>query len=164
MPLIVETGLGLASAESYASVDQASAYHSARGAAEWDTVEDQEAALRKATDYMVQNYRLSWKGHRVTSEQALDWPRYECYDTDRFLIPSNVVPIEVRNACIELALKVTTEALNPDLTQQILSNSVGPISVTYSAASPQYKRFRAIDMMLRHLLSGNNVTVKVTRS
>lgn len=172
MALIVEDGSGVAGAESYASVIQASTYHTARGATAWDDVEDKEAALRKATDYMLQNYRLAWKGFRVDPEQALDWPRYECYipgyrlgrHSGDFLVPSNIVPNEVRNACIELALKVTVEDLNPDLTQQILSSTVGPISVTYSAASPQYKRFRAIDMMLGHLLDGNGITAKVGRS
>lgn len=172
MALIVEDGNGIAGADSYATEAQADLYHENRGNTAWYSVADKEAALRKATDYMVQNYRLAWKGYRVDPEQALDWPRYECYVpgyrlgtySSDYLVPSNVVPIEVRNACIELALKVTVEDLNPDLTQQILSNTVGPISVTYSAASPQYKRFRAIDMMLRHLLDGNSITAKVGRS
>lgn len=172
MTLIVENGSGVAGAESYASVAQASAYHTARGATAWDDVDDKEAALRKATDYMLQNYRLGWKGFRVKPDQALDWPRYECYIpgyrlgrwAGDYLVPSTVVPIEVRNACIELSLKVTIEDLNPDLTQQVLSNKVGPISITYSSTSPQYKRFRAIDMMLRHLLDGNGITAKVGRS
>lgn len=172
MSLIVETGSGIAGAESYASVAQASAYHAGRGLTAWDDVADKEAALRKATDYMLQNYRLGWKGYRVNPEQALDWPRYECYipgyrlgrQSGDYLVPSNVVPNEVRNACIELALKVTIEELNPDLTQQVLNSKVGSISITYSETSPQYKRFRAIDMMLRHLLDGNGVTAKVGRS
>lgn len=170
MTLVVEDGSGVVGAESYASVAQASAYHAARGATAWNDVDDKEAALRKATDYMLQNYRLGWKGYRVNPEQALDWPRYECYvpgssryPTD-YLVPSNVVPVEVRNACIELALKATVEELNPDLTQQILNSKVGPLSVTYSETSPQHKRFRGIDMMLCHLLTGNGVTVKVSRS
>ncbi len=172
MSLIVEDGSGVVGAESYASVAQASSYHAARGSTAWDDVDDKEAALRKATDYMLQNYRLGWKGYRVNPEQALDWPRSECYVSgyrlgkfsSNYLVPSNVVPNEVRNACIELALKATVEDLNPDLTQQVLNNSVGSISVTYSEASPQHKRFRAIDMMLRHLLDGNGITAKVGRS
>jgi len=172
MPLIVEDGTGVAGAESYATEAQATAYFSNRGITAWTALVNKEAALRKATDYMLQNYRLAWKGYRVNPEQALDWPRYQCYIPGSqlgprsmdFLIASNIVPVEVRNACIELALKTATEDLNPDLTQQILSSTVGPISVSYSSASPQYKRFRTIDMMLRHLLDGNSISAKVGRS
>lgn len=170
MSLIVENGSGVADAESYASVAQASAYHAARGSTAWNGITDKEAALRKAADFMTQTYRLAWKGYRVNPVQALDWPRYECYVTglsknsSDYLIPSNTVPLEVQNACMELALRTATEELNPDLTQQILSSRVGPLSITYSETSPQYKRFRAIDMMLCHLLSGNGITAKVGRS
>jgi hypothetical protein len=170
MSLIVEDGSGVAGAESYASVAQASAYHAARGATAWNDVDDKEAALRKATDYMLQTYRLAWKGYRVNPEQALDWPRYECYipwlgkNSGDYLIPSNMVPFEVRSACMELALRTAAEDLNPDLTQQVLSSKVGPLSITYAETSPQYKRFRAVDMMLRHLLSGNGITAKVGRT
>ncbi len=172
MTLIVEDGNGIAGADSYATEAQADLYHENRGNTAWYSVADKEAALRKATDFMLQTYRQAWKGFRVDPQQALDWPRYDVFTeghkfgrfSSDYLIPSNVVPVEVRNACIELALKVTVEDLNPDLTQQILSNTVGPISVTYSAASPQYKRFRAIDMMLRHLLDGNALSARVGRS
>ena len=172
MSLIVEDGTGVVGAESYATEAQATAYFSNRGVAAWTAVENKEAALRKATDYMVQNYRLAWKGCRVDPEQALDWPRSGCYVSgyllgkfsSDYLIPSNVVPNEVRNACIELALKASSEDLNSDLTQQVLSEKVGPLAVTYSEHSPQYKRFRAVDMSLRHLLVGNTVTHQVLRS
>ena len=172
MSLIVEDGTGVVGAESYATEAQATAYFSNRGVTTWTAVANKEAALRKATDYMVQNYRLAWKGCRVDPEQALDWPRFECYVSGHrsgkfssdYLVPSNVVPNEVRNACIELALKTSSEDLNPDLTQQVLSEKVGSLAVTYSESSPQYKRFRAVDMSLRHLLVGNAVTRQVARS
>jgi hypothetical protein len=172
MSLIVEDGTKVAGAESYASVADASAYHTARGNAGWAAVVDKEAALRKATDFMLQTYRLGWKGYRVDPEQALDWPRCEVYLNEvlsgqfssSYCLPSNIVPNEVKNACIELALKVTVEDLNPDLTQQVLSSTVGPISISYSASSPQHKRFRAVDMMLYPYLDGNGITAKVRRS
>ena len=78
MSLIVEDGTGRADAESYASVSVADAYHTARGNTAWAalaTTALKEAALRKATDYLGQTYGLRWKGYRMTTTQALDWPR-----------------------------------------------------------------------------------------
>ena len=165
MALVVEDGTGKADAESYISVSDASAYHTARGNAAWaalasDTVREQ--CLRKATDYMLQNYRDSWKGARMTATQALDWPRGNVYTTPfingasneyPYLVADDIVPTEVKKACAELALKASAAALNPDLAKDIISQTVGPISTTYSASSPQQKRYRAIDMMLRPYLT-----------
>lgn len=162
--LIVEDGTKVSNAESYASVAQASSYLAARGLTAWEDVEEKEVALRKATDFMTQTYRLGWKGLRVDPLQSLDWPRSGVLVAEGHLVSSTIVPHEVRVACIELALKVTVEDLNPDLTQQILSSKVGPISITYSEASPQYKRFRSIDMLLAPYLTGNGITAKVRRS
>lgn len=177
MSIIVEDGTGMATAESYVSVADASTYHSNRGNTAWASLTSdavREQCLRKATDYMLQNYRSAWKGVRVNSTQALDWPRYNVYTDDqvlgahyvpnRFLIASNIVPVEVKNACAELALKAATADLNPDLDQQVLSETVGPISTTYSASSPQQKRYRAIDMMLRVLIEGNANNLSVGRA
>lgn len=150
MALEVEDGTGKAAAESFISVADASSYHSARGNTAWaalstDTVREQ--CLRKATDYMEQAYRSRWQGCRVGETQALSWPRYdvivEGYDVD-----SDVVPTAVKNACAEFALKAATVELNPDLTQGVVSESVGPISVTYDKSSPQATRYKAIDAML----------------
>lgn len=160
MALVVEDGTGKADAESYISVVDASAYHTARGNAAWaalasDTIREQ--CLRKATDYMVQNYRASWKGARMTATQALDWPRGNVYTTPfingasneyPYLVADDIVPTEVKNACAELALKASSAELAPDLAKDIIQQKVGPISTTYSESSPQQKRYRAIDMIL----------------
>lgn len=165
MALIVETGSVVAGAESYASVADATAYHAKRGNTAWADLDTdvQEASLRKATDFMVQEYRLAWKGTRRSDLQTLDWPRFDVITDNfgygangiasRFLVPSDVVPVEVKNACAELALKAATADLNPDLTQQVISQTVGPISTTYDNHSPQKKRYEAIHAMLRPFLA-----------
>lgn len=169
MPFIVEDGTGLANAESYCTVAFADEYHDKRANLAWDLVQEKEAALRKATDYMIQAYRTAWKGYRVSAEQALDWPRNDVVLSDVYaqsqnaLVPNDQVPSQVKMACAELAFKAASDELNPDLTQQVLSKTVGPISVTYDSNSPQQTRFRAIDMLLRPLMHGNGVSAKVRR-
>ena len=168
MALVVEDGTGLSTAESYISVADASTYHSNRGNAAWaalasDTVREQY--LRKATDYMTAMYRNSWQGYRVDDEQALDWPRYGCV-VDGFDIDSESVPTPIKNACAELALKASAAELNPDLTQGVLSEQVGSISVTYDKASPQFTRYKAIDAIISPYLlaNGGGCSMGVIRS
>jgi hypothetical protein len=158
MALIVENGTGLANAESYISVVDATTYHANRGNAAWaaldsDTVREQ--ALRKATDYMEQVYRLQWKGSRVTNTQALSWPRYDVEREDGSgWYASDAVPNEVKNACAELALKASADDLSPDLGQGIIREKIDVIEVEYDKNSPQYTQYRAVNNMLAPLLNG----------
>lgn len=157
MAIIIEDGTGKADAESYISVADATVYHGARGNAGWaalasDTVREQ--LLRKATEYMLQVYRDAWKGSRVKNSQALDWPRAGVSRDTHYDVAINVVPVEVARACAELALKANSETLAADLERGILREKIGPLDTTYDRSSPQYKRFRAVDMMVRPYLTG----------
>jgi hypothetical protein len=175
--LIVENGTGLANAESYISVAEANAYHAARGNTNWATISTGEAeqALRRATDYIEQVYRLRWQGNRVNSTQALSWPRafvqpmdYQFSSTAFFLggfyyLPADEVPQEVKNACAEMAFKAAGGELASDLTQGIIREKVDVLEVQYDPNSPQYTRYRSIDNLLRPFLTGGSNSAKVQR-
>jgi len=168
MAIVVEDGTGKSTAESYISVADASTYHTARGNTAWAALTTdalREAALRKATDYMRQAYRSRWQGYRVNEDQALDWPRYDV-EVEGYAVDSDIVPTEIKNACAELALKASSADLNPDLTQGVLSEQVGSISVTYDKNSPQRTRYAAIDAMLAPYLKagGGGCSMGVIRS
>ena len=168
MAIVVEDGTGKSTAESYISVADASTYHTARGNTAWAALTTdalREAALRKATDYMRQAYRSRWQGYRVNEDQALDWPRYDV-EVEGYAVDSDIVPTEIKNACAELALKASSADLNPDLTQGVLSEQVGSISVTYDKNSPQRTRYAAIDAMLSPYLKagGGGCSMGVIRS
>ena len=100
MSVIVETGAGVANANSFASVAAATAYHAARGNAAWDNIDDKDAALLKATDNMQAEYHSRWKGVQTHATQPLDWPRWGvCIDGWGNYIASDAIPVEVINAC-----------------------------------------------------------------
>jgi hypothetical protein len=183
MALVVEDGTGLAGAESYVSVADATAYHAARGNAAWaavasDTVREQ--LLRKATDYMVQVYRLRWKGWRISVTQALDWPRSEVERADyaalqtngmttisgEYYYPADEVPAEVEKACFELALVAIDGDLNPDIGRRTIREKVDVIEVEYDRFSPLAKMYRDVDGWLAPLLDsfGSGVFRKVIRA
>ncbi len=103
MALTVETGAGLANAESFVSVANAQTYLENLGAlsSSWTgaTVDRQEDALRAATVYLEAVYRGRWPGSINLETQALAWPRTGGYDQEERLIDSDSVPLAVAKAC-----------------------------------------------------------------
>lgn len=175
MALVVETGSASASSEAYASVADADSYFSLRGFALWAgmSTAEKEQALRRATGYMLQTYRLRWSGFRVADTQALDWPRYgvERPDSAGSLQGAQgvfnvgawggpvyydhlTVPREVREANIELAYKAAAGELLADVDPEVASESVGPVAVSYFQGSSKTKKYPAIDRLLMPMLNG----------
>lgn len=176
MALIVEDGSIVAGAESYCSVAAADDYHSKRGNAAWAALDDtteKEPALRKATDYMVQEYRQRWKGYRKSATQALDWPRSAVYlepvqygggvEPNPLLVSDTIVPDEVVKACAELAIRASTTVLSADLEQAVRSETVGPISTTYDDNSSQSTRYKAVVSMLSIYFTGTAFNMQLVR-
>lgn len=159
MALIVEDGTGMANAESYISVSDADTYHSNLGNATWATLTTtvKEQLLRKATNYMVQVYRLAWAGIRKNDTQSLDFPRYLVPKYDNGAMYSyydeNSVPKEVQDACCEFALKANSATLAPDLERLTKREKVGVLEVEYdNNKGLPYIQYRAIDNLLSPLL------------
>lgn len=174
MTLIVENGTGLANAESYCTVAEATTYHSNLGNSAWAALATdaiREQCLRKATAYMLQRYRPKWAGWRKTTTQALDWPRYNVPIKDAPVLyggsPSYYddasVPQVVKDACASLALRAATATLFADESRTVSSESVGPISVTYDASSSQAVRYKEIDTMLAPYFKSGGGQVPMVR-
>lgn len=166
MSLIVETGAGSTTSESYASVANSLSYHDARGNATWSTITtaQQEQALRRATDYIEQVYSQQWQGTRITNTQALSFPRNAVY-FNGFVISGTTIPQLLINATCELALKAASGDLSPDMERAVSSEKVGVLEVQYEQYSSQIKRFTSIDNMLRPLLQrSSNATVGIIRA
>lgn len=166
MALVTEDGTGLSNAESYVSLADATTRHAALGNADWaaaasDTVREQ--ALRRATVYMEGAYRSRWKGTKLLRDQALSWPRYGA-NVDGWTLESTIVPVEVANACADLALKALDGDLTPDLERGIVRKKIGPLETEYDTNSPQAKRYRAADMGLAPYLKGSSAMVGLVRA
>lgn len=160
MALIVEDGTVVAGAESYISVADADTWHDDRGNTAWAALSTaaKEAALRKATDYMLQVYGRRWAGDRVDADQGLDWPR-SGVEAHGFDVASDAVPAAVARACAELALRASTADLTPDVTRVTLRETVGPISVEYDPNGSPLPDYQSIDNMLAPYLSGSTSSV-----
>lgn len=170
MTLIVEIGTADSQSESYASVLDCDTYHNSIGNTLWNTLllVEKEQALRRAASFMCQSYRMRWKGYRVNSTQALDWPRYnvsvEDLGVDNVIMP-NVVPNLVVRANCELAFLAAAGDLNPNTTQSVVSKQVGPIKVVYDSNSPIGKKYVAVMDILRPLFASvGGVSYKLRRT
>lgn len=165
MSLIVEDGTGLSTAESYVSVADATARHASLDNTNWAalTSQEMESALRRATQYMLQAYRTRWTGDRLNGTQALDWPRWNVW-TDGYPVAPSIVPVDVANACADLALKAAAGDLNDDLTRGVVRKKIGPLETEYDPHSPQSVRYRAIDMALAPYLKGTSANATLVRA
>ncbi len=165
MALIVEDGSMVAGAESYATTAQADTYFSNIGTTPWAalTTAEKEQALRRSTNYMKQTFRSRWNGYRKTATQALDWPRTECPRPDELYgesteawIEDTVVPVEVREACIELAYRAASGNLLEDLGRAVASESVsGAVAVSYVNGGSRQTTYEAVNRLLAPLLKAS---------
>jgi hypothetical protein len=98
MAVVVETGAGLANANSYISVAVADAWHEERETSGWFALSaaKKEAAVIKATEFVDIAY--TWAGTIKSNAQALGWPRVGAYDNEGRLIPSDEVPAQLEHA------------------------------------------------------------------
>lgn len=173
MTLIVETGSMVAGAQSYMTVAEADAYHADRGNTAWANIPTsiaKEAALRLATDFMVDTYRQYWKGYRNDPNQALDWPRYGVIlendlDLSRYVnvynraiqpyfVPSTIVPREVKEAQAEFALVASTGQLNPNVSRGKKHVKIGSIEVEYDGYGALNTRLSVATQRLSVYLRG----------
>lgn len=169
MALIVETGQGGVDSETYNSVATADDYFTKRNNTEWLAlpVEAKEAALRKASDYILQTYRQKWEGLRTTADQALDWPRtYVERDpsndtslldrsipsTSQLYYDFNFIPKEIRYAEAELAFLSLTEDLLIASERLATKERVGDLEVTYDRGAQDKRRFPMVDGYLKPFL------------
>lgn len=178
MALVTEDGTGLANAESFCSVSFADTHLGNFGFTLWATMStnEKEQALRRATHYMQQVYRLRWAGERYTLTQALDWPRAYVprkdapsggmwgYSGLRQDYPYDQVPSEVQQACAKLAYKAAFGDLAPDIQQAKTRVKVGPIETEYAPGSIQYTRYREIDNLLLPFLKVGSGMIPVSRA
>ncbi|MDB5612042.1 MAG: hypothetical protein JWP25_8942 [Bradyrhizobium sp.] len=177
MPIVVEDGTAIQSANSYASEATLDAYADDRAITL--AAGDAEAALIRGTRY-IDSYRARFPGYRTNRRlQGLEWPRiiaftrvptggrdypYSFGSSDRsdsyaaFLgisnILSNEIPIEIIQATCEAAIRELADpgSMQPDMDRggQIERLKAGSVEIQYGAnASPQ-----TTYLVIEGLLSG----------
>lgn len=151
MALTIETGAGVANADSYASVAEARAYASARGVTLSAVDGDVEILLRKACDYL-DSLETEYKGSRVESDQALAWPREDVFLFDsEEAFPSTDIPDQLLRAQCQLAVDAVATDLQPTGTgrETLMERVEGAVEVQYAergsgSVTPELNKANAI--------------------
>jgi len=150
--------------DSYVTVAEADAYHTANNNAAWTgTTAVKEAALRYATRYVDRKYQ--WIGmHSGSPGQPLAWPRLDAYDSEGVIRIG--VPQEVKDATCEMALSYITDAgilPSKDRGGEIAEVKAGSVSVRYADNAPSARTYPMIDLLLQRITSGSASTIKLVR-
>lgn len=178
MALIVETGAGIASANSYISQSSFETYCELHGYSITGKTDDQiEAAIIRATSWLDNTYRSRWPGVRTYgSAQSLMWPRkagtiingvfvQNTYlttvtDAEGLPIAINVIPSQIIAADAEAAFRELNDpgSLAPDADRggAIKSLAAGSVNITYADSAPWQTTFTIIDSLLAGLLGASD--------
>lgn len=108
--MALDTSIGGAASDSYATLVEANAYHTARGFnTEWGAASDpnKELALKWAARQMDAHF--SFRGVRYQKAQARAWPRIGATDDDGWDFTTAEIPKCVKDAQAELAFRLIKE-------------------------------------------------------
>ena len=162
----VEIGTGLSNANSYLSITDADAYHlDYSGSTAWSGAAnaDKEKALRLATQYIDIKYSGKWQGFKLTSTQALAWPRTSVYDVDNIYVDDDEIPQAIKDACAELALKVIEgDTLMGDLTvpgnikSETKKLGIMEKTVEYVGGKGTAKKYNLVDGLIKPFTNNND--------
>jgi hypothetical protein len=139
MALVIETGLIVPGAESFATAVELAAYAENFGKTIPAEVPQQEALLRRAA---LQMGSMPWKGYAVNRDQALSWPRYDAC-RNGWVLPSDAIPVQIKAGQLALAAEIHSDDLAPPESKKgaVIRNRVeGAVDVQYAAASSSVSR------------------------
>lgn len=160
---VVEDGTGKSDANAFASVAAVDQYWDNHGApTTWTGLAQatKEKHIRMATQYLMAVYGERWKGTRLSSTQALDFPRWGIRVRDGWILNADTIPQSLIDATAEAAHRDATETdgLLPDLDAPASVEEemikAGPITerIKYADAKPPRPAFTIIENILRELI------------
>lgn len=163
MSLIVETGTGSATSESYAAIATINTYATARGLTFVITggtnEADAEAAARRATTWLDATYRGRFNGRKTNGrDQRLEWPRINAHDAQDppDYIESDEIPQEIIDACCHAAVleKASVGVLSPSVTTGQIEKriKVEGIEIEYASGSPSVASQRPVVTVIDDIL------------
>lgn len=166
--LTLETGAIVPNADTYALAATV-ATHATRYGLTWTGTDlEKEQAILRAMRY-IDDFEPRLLGWRVSSAQALAWPRYDVPDNAGGVLASDAIPAGVINALCEAAIleRATPGALIPasntaDYNVKRKREKVGPVEreIEYAGGVSLSARFDTITALLRPFMGLNGVLMQ----
>jgi len=129
MALTIETGAGVAGADSYAALADFVTYAANYGFTLPGTDAAKEVLLRRAA---LQMNNLKWKGERVEADQSLAWPRNNVV-VDYETLSNSSIPARIQYGQMALAAEIYVDDTTPPETAKgpVIEQTVDVITVKY---------------------------------
>jgi hypothetical protein len=124
MPFTVETGSGIADANSFCTVSFVDDFATLRGHTAWTgSTAVKQAALVRASEYVDKRFASAFIGVRETQAQGLSWPRHSAKTPEGFYYEG--VPVDLQKAVAEYAIRaLLLGTLAPDPLSTIPAQSL----------------------------------------
>ncbi len=169
--LVTEDGTGVVGANGYVTMDECATYALAHGLTFATSPSSSgETAIIRATAYIDAVYRMRFVGYKTHGrDQVLEWPRTGVLDSQYFPIANNEIPIEIKNATCEGAVReyAVPSSMLPDLERggSIRMLKAGSVEIEYGANATAITTYRVIDGILGNLLGalGQGFTAQTIR-
>ena len=100
--------IGASTQNAYILEAFATTHHADRGNDAWTefTSPEHEFGIIRATDFIEKPFGRRVRGIREAKDQGLEWPRFDAFDDDGFLLSSvDEIPRQIQKACAEYALR-----------------------------------------------------------
>lgn len=166
MALVPEDGTGLPNADSYVSVSEADSYWADHGSpSSWTgaATASKESALRYATIWVDNNF--AWPGEVVSDTQALRWPRGGVVDDERRPIDSDVIPVRLKSAVMQLANEhIASGDLSESETHGLEEVEAGPVRVRFVGSAGKRRAYPFVEVILRGLYAYGGGVVRTVRA
>jgi hypothetical protein len=163
MALVIETGLIVPGAESFATAAELVAYAANFGRVIPADTPSQEALLRRAA---LDMNAKPWKGRAVNRDQALAWPRYDVC-RNGWTLPSDSIPVQIKAAQMALAAEIHADDLvQPELKKGavIRERVEGAVERQYAVAASSITKAAAVRQSYAQLTgfleSSNQVSLR----
>ena len=155
MAITIDSTVGGLSSNSYVTEAEALTYFEGRLNSDvYDDATDEvkKAALVNAT-VRLDHERFLGRTTDDTLTQGLRWPRFGLVDRDGRLINSDVIPIEIKHAQMELALSLlATDLQSTDTLFKFDKIKVDTIELTPSRSSNENKLPPEVRRLISHFL------------
>jgi len=101
---VVEDGTGLPNATSYVSLEEANDIlitniHNTA----WDALDDTQKEYLLAWSTSLLDTKAEWDGYKTYSTSALRWPRKYVINRDNLCLPSDEIPLQLKQATAQYA-------------------------------------------------------------
>lgn len=141
--VVVETGLGLSNANSYASYAEAQEYVSSIPAAykqAWPTAEYEISQLLIFATRTIDNFVYFPCCTQLSQFQALMFPLVGLVDQFGVAVNANPLPLFIKQATIQFAYELSKADLLQEPTRGISAATVGPLQVTFDTRQQNQRR------------------------